>query len=61
MYLQAGVNVNLQDILGDTPLHKAACTGRKVCVHFLFQEMLSALQIGVEQLSVINWSLIDNK
>lgn len=35
IHFQAGVDVNLQDMLGDTPLHKAACTGRKVrlCDH----------------------------
>ncbi|XP_041847233.1 oxysterol-binding protein-related protein 1-like [Melanotaenia boesemani] len=30
--LKAGVNVNLQDDMGDTPLHKAAYTGRKEIV-----------------------------
>lgn len=31
--LQAGVDVNLQECLGDTPLHKAAQSGRKVSIH----------------------------
>uniref|UniRef100_A0A3B3D2K8 Uncharacterized protein n=1 Tax=Oryzias melastigma TaxID=30732 RepID=A0A3B3D2K8_ORYME len=31
--LQAGADVNLQESLGDTPLHKAAQSGRKVSVH----------------------------
>lgn len=30
MHLQAGADVNLQNNLGDTPLHKAAYAGRKV-------------------------------
>lgn len=29
--LQAGADVNLPNNIGDTPLHKAAFTGRKVC------------------------------
>lgn len=29
-FLQAGADVNVQDDVGDTPLHKAACAGRKV-------------------------------
>lgn len=29
-FLQAGAGVNVQDNVGDTPLHKAARAGRKV-------------------------------
>ncbi|XP_007559444.1 oxysterol-binding protein-related protein 1 isoform X1 [Poecilia formosa] len=35
--LKAGVDVNVQDDIGDTPLHKAACTGRKEIVLLLLR------------------------
>uniref|UniRef100_A0A3B5M832 Uncharacterized protein n=1 Tax=Xiphophorus couchianus TaxID=32473 RepID=A0A3B5M832_9TELE len=35
--LKAGVDVNVQDGIGDTPLHKAAYTGRKEIVLLLLQ------------------------
>lgn len=30
-HVQAGADANLTNNVGDTPLHKAAFTGRKVC------------------------------